>query len=79
MRNTDLISQRLEKALEYLYEQDTKLKPLLEYLQDLIVREVHNENLTVREAFEMFLKIQEQYTNSIVLISKIKEIIDFKD
>ena len=79
MKNTDLISQRLEKALEYLYAQDVKLRPLLEYLESVMLNNMNKEDLTIKEAFDMYIKIQEQYTNSITLISKIKEIIDFKD
>ena len=36
------------------------------------------EDIAFKDAFDMMLQTQEQYTNSILLITKIKEIIDFK-
>lgn len=79
MRNTDLISKKLEEALCYLYNNEQKLKPLIEYLQSIMIDNIKKENISVKDAFNMFVQLQEQYTNNILLITKIKEIIDFKD
>ena len=78
MRNTDVISAKLEEALTFLYEQDAKLKPVLEFITDVMVNKIKQENISAKEAFDMLTTIQEQYTNNILTITKIKEIIDFK-
>lgn len=79
MKNTDIISTKLESSLAYLYEQEQKLKPLIDYLQNQLILGIKQENISIKDAFEMFFRIQEQYTNNILLITKIKEIIDFKE
>ena len=78
MKNNELLSNKLRKALDYLYKQEEELKPFLQYLSNYIVTNIAKEKLSVKDAFEMFTKIQSQYTDSILLITKIKEIIDFK-
>ena len=78
MKNNEVLSIKLEQALQYLYSQEEKLKPFLDYLTLFISKNIRQEDLSVKDAFEMFLKTQEHYTNSILLIAKIKEIIDFK-
>ena len=78
MKNDELLSQKLSNALLYLYNQEEKLKPYLDYLQQIMLKEIKQENLSAKDAFDMFIKIQEQYTNNILLITKIKEVIDFK-
>ena len=78
MKNTDLISKKLEEALVFLYEQEDKLKPILDTFNDIISKRIKEEDISFKDAFDMMLQTQEQYTNSILLITKIKEIIDFK-
>ena len=79
MKNTDVIAKKLQDALSYLYNQESNLKPFINYLQDILLNAIDKENISVKDAFEMYLAIQKQYTDSVMLITKIKEIIDFKD
>ena len=79
MKNNQVLIEKLENALDYLYKQENDLKPYLEVLNKILLAKINNSDLTVEQAFEMYCKIQEQYTNSILLITKIKEIIEFKD
>ena len=79
MKNTDLLFQKIEDSLTYLYSLDEKLKPLLDYLTDRMVKGLQDEEISVKEAFEMWLSIQEQYTNSILLQTKLKEILDYRE
>lgn len=79
MRNDSLISKHLNDALQYLYEQGEKIKPCLEILEKDIYLYLTNNELSIDTAFSMYLKLLEQYTNSIMLVTKIKEIIDFKE
>ena len=78
MRNSDVISGKLEEALTFLYEQDAKLKSTLDFLTGVMKDKLKSEELSAKDAFDMLVAIQEQYTNNILLITKIKEIIDFK-
>lgn len=79
MKNNKIIIEKLENALDYLYKQENDLKPYLEVLNKILLNKINNADLTVEQAFEMYCKIQEQYTNSILLITKVKEIIEFRD
>ena len=79
MKNIDLISKKLDEALSYLYNQEQRLKPFITRLEQILNEGIDNEVISVKDAFEMFYQIQQQYTNNILLITKIQEIIDFKD
>ena len=79
MKNSELISKKLDEALTYLNEQETKLKPFLDILQEKLIEGIPKSELSVEQAFNMYLAIQKQYTDSILLMTKIKEIMDFKD
>ena len=79
MKNISILNQKIEDSLNYLYANDERLKPVLDYLTEHIRENIKSESLTVKEAFEMWLAIQEQYTNSVLLQTKLKEILDFRD
>ncbi len=79
MKNNDLLSKKIESALEYLYEQENLLKPYLTKLSDIIKKKIDEEELSAKEAFDMYLAIQSQYTNSFLLMAKLKEVIDFRE
>ena len=76
MRNTDLI---LDNALNYLYQNEEKLKPYLDKLNEIMTNGLNNGDISVKDAFVMYTSILEQYTNSVMLITKIQEIIDYKE
>lgn len=78
MKRTDVISKKLDEALDYLYRQEQEIKPFLDILSKIMNKKIKEEEITIDKAFEMYHKIHEQYTNSILLITKIKEIIEFK-
>ena len=78
MRNNKIIVQKLDEALDYLYKQEQEIKPFLEILNKILLKKIKQEEVTIDKAFEMYHKIHEQYTNSVLLITKIKEIIEFK-
>lgn len=79
MRRSDLISKKLDDALTYLEEQDRKLSPHLNALSDLLIKKIHEEELSAQEVFKMYIGLQQQYTDTILLITKIKEIIDYHE
>ena len=79
MKNTDILLQKINESLNYLYVTDEKLKPVLDYLTDLIRKGIKDEQLSVKDAFQMWLSIQEQHTNSILLQTKLQEILDYRE
>jgi hypothetical protein len=79
MRNTDLLVKKIDSALEYLYEQEQNLKPYLDKLSSIMKKKIDEEELSAKEAFNMYLAIQSQYTNNFLLMAKLKEMLDFKE
>lgn len=79
MKNVDILLTKIEESLNYLYVTDEKLKPVLNYLTEFIRSNIKSESLTIKEAFEMWLAIQEQHTNSILLQTKLQEILDYRE
>ena len=78
MKNTDLICKKLDESLAYLYEQEEKLKPVLDLFLDIVINKAKQDDISFKDALQMLIQTQEQYTNTILLITKIREIIDFK-
>ena len=69
-----------DSATTQCYLNDTGvLKPFLEKLEKILNTNMKEELITPQEAFEMYCSIQKQYTDSILLISKIQEIINYKE
>lgn len=79
MKNNDILSKKIDESMNYLYSLDQKLKPMLDYLSDIMLKGMQSEQITVKDAFNMWLSLQEQYTNSILLQTKLKEIIDYNE
>lgn len=73
--NTVKAIEHLTKGITFLAEQENELRPLITHLQNLILNKMTDE-LTLKEAFEMYTSLTEQYTNSILLLSKVKEVLD---
>lgn len=76
--NTYRIQQRLKNEIAILERQQEELRPALDYLYQLFIKKMKEEELSARDAFQMFLKLSEQYTNSILLLTKVQEVIDFE-
>ena len=49
MRNSDVISGKLEEALTFLYEQDAKLKPTLDFLTGVMKDKLKSEELSAKD------------------------------
>jgi hypothetical protein len=73
-----ILLDRLDKALDYLSQQEDRLKPFITELENILLDSVKRENISVDRAFEMFLEMQKQYTDSILLMTKIKEIMRYR-
>lgn len=79
MRSNELIYAKLQEALKYLCETERKLKPFIDKVTDIMLHKISEDEVTAKEAYEMFLGLQEYYTNSVLLITKIQEVIDYRE
>ena len=78
MKNKEVLTQKIEEAIKFISDNDKKLKPIYELLLDSLSKGNIDE-VPFHVRLDAFIKIQEQYTNSILLLTKLKEIIDFND
>ena len=76
MKNSDLLEKKITEAIEFITEQDKKIKPIYEMLSDSLAKG-NIDDVPFHVRLDAYIKIQEQYTNSILLLTKLKEIIDF--
>jgi len=75
MKNYDLMKQKIEEGISYIQEQDKKLAPVLEYFSDQVLQ--RKDELTTEQIFEYYCKLQELKVNSLILLAKMKEILDY--
>ena len=75
----DIILNKLEQHIEFLHKQEVILQPLINKLTEIVSDKTKQQDLSAEQAFDMLCKLNEQYTNSIILLTKIQEIIDFKE
>lgn len=76
MKNYELLTQKIDEGIQYIVDQNKKLDPLLTYLTEQMINK--KEELTVKEIFEYHLRLQELKVNSLLLLTKMKEILDYK-
>ena len=65
MKNTDLICKKLDESLAYLYEQEEKLKPVLDLFLDIVINKAKQDDISFKDALQMLIQTQQQYTNTI--------------
>lgn len=76
MKNYELLTQKIDEGIQYILDQNKKLDPLLTYLTEQMIDK--KEELTAKEIFEYHLRLQELKVNSLLLLTKMKEILDYK-
>lgn len=78
--NTIQATRHLIRAVEFLSQQEKELKPLIIQLQNLIlnktIEELSSSKLSLEDAFQMYITLTEQYTNSVLLLTKVEEIVN---
>lgn len=77
MKNNTLLIQKIDEGIKYIQEQSKKLDPVLSYFSNRIFLE--KDNLSTKEVFEYYLKLQELKVNSLLLLTKMKEIQDYEE
>ena len=76
MKNYELLTQKIDEGIQYIVNQNKKLDPLLTYLTEQMIDK--KEELTAKEIFEYHLRLQELKVNSLLLLTKMKEILEYK-
>ena len=79
MRNYELLRQNIAEGLQYIERQQQIIRPIIDKLSNILVDNMSNCDLTYRECLDMYLKLMEQETNSILVISKLQEIQKYTD
>ena len=74
--NRHLIA-KLEDGIAYIQKQDEKLQPVLDYLTENCIRNM--EELSPDKSFDYLIKFMNLKTESLLLLTKMKEIINYKD
>lgn len=76
MRNNDLLIERIDEGIKYIQDQMEKLDPVLSYLSEQIIE--RKEELDTREIFEYFVRLEELKVNSLLVETKMREILNYK-
>jgi hypothetical protein len=74
----EMLLNQLDNAMNYLIGQEERLRPFIEQLEQIMLGKIDKEDISLDTAFDMYLQMQKQYTESILLITKVKEIMRFK-
>lgn len=77
MKNQELLLQRINEGIEYIQEQSLKLAPILSFLEQQML--LKKEELSAKDIFDYYVKLQELKVNSLLVECKMKEILEFKD
>lgn len=79
MRNYELLRQNIAEGLQYIEKQQQITRPIIDKLSKLLLDNLNDSGLTFRECLDMYLKLMDQETNSILVISKLQEIQKYTD
>lgn len=77
MKNIDLLIQKIDEGIKYIQDQNTKLDPVLSYLTEQMIE--RKEELTAREIFDYYIRLEELKVNSLLVETKMKEILEYME
>lgn len=77
MKNIDKLVENIEEGLSYIKSQQEKTRPLIDALSTLLVNNIEEADLSYRELLSFYLNLMEQETNSILLITKMQEVLTY--
>lgn len=79
MKNIDILKQNIEDGLNFIEKQQNEVRPIITYLTKIMKENIDDGSLTAKDAFNMYIKLMELDTNSVLIISKMKEILTYSD
>jgi len=77
MKNNDILIDKINKGIKYLTSLDSKLTPVIDYLTEKCIEQ--KEQLPPDKAFEYLIQFLNVKTESLVLYTKMKEILEYQD
>ena len=77
MKNYDILKQNIEEGLDYIKAQQQVMQPVINHLSKYLADNIHESGLSYKECFDVYLKLMEQETNSILVISKMQEVLTY--
>ena len=75
MKNIDLLIDKIDEGIKYIQDQNKKLDPVLTYLTEQMLE--RKEELTAREIFEYYIRLEELKVNSLLIETKMKEVLEY--
>ena len=77
MKNIDKLVENIEDGLEYIKKQQEKTRPLIDALSTHLIDKLDEADLSYRELLSFYINLMEQETNSILVISKMQEVLTY--
>lgn len=80
MKNIDKLVNNIEEGLSYIKEQQEKTRPLIDAMTIMLcnrVNEITEQDISFKELLSFYLTLMEQETNSILLITKMQEVLTY--
>ena len=75
MKNINLLIDKIDEGIKYIQDQNKKLDPVLTYLTEQMLE--RKEELTAREIFEYYIRLEELKVNSLLVETKMKEVLEY--
>jgi len=77
MRNFQALIKKIDEGIAFVQKQNEKLSPVIDYLTEKCIEQ--KENLPPDKSFEYLLQLTNLKVESLLLLTKLKEIYDFYD
>lgn len=77
MVNYKMLKESIEDGLSYIKEQQEKNRPIIDALTKVLINKLPEADLTFKEALSFYHMLMEQETNSILVITKMQEILNY--
>ena len=75
MKNINLLIDKIDEGIKYIQDQNKKLDPVLTYLTEQMLE--RKEELTAREIFEYYIRLEELKVNPLLVETKMKEVLEY--
>jgi len=80
MKNIDKLVENIEEGLSYIKEQQEKTRPIIDAMTVMLnnrISELDESDLSFKELLSFYLTLMEQETNSILVITKMQEVLTY--
>lgn len=77
MPNFQALIRKIDEGIAFVQKQDEKLSPVIDYLTEKCIEQ--KEQLPPEKSFDYLLKLTNLKVESLLLLTKLKEIYDFSE